>query len=47
MLGRDLAGLYGIETKQLQRVVRNKGRFPLDFMFELARERGGLFFIFF
>lgn len=36
MLDRDLAELYGIETKQLKRQVnRNLERFPKDFMFEL------------
>jgi hypothetical protein len=36
MLDSDLAELYGVETKQLKRqVMRNKGRFPKDFMFEL------------
>ena len=39
MLDRDLAGLYGVETKQLTRQVRrNIGRFPADFMFQLTRE---------
>ena len=39
MLDRDLAELYGIETKQLKRAVRrNVGRFPPDFMFELTSE---------
>ena len=39
MLDRDLAELYGVETKQLKRQVRrNMGRFPLDFMFELTNE---------
>lgn len=39
MLDRDLADLYGVETKQLKRqVVRNIERFPEDFMFELAKE---------
>ena len=39
MLDRDLAGLYGVETKQLTRQVRrNIGRFPEDFMFQLTRE---------
>ena len=34
MLDRDLAELYGVETKQLKRQVRrNSGRFPEDFMF--------------
>ncbi len=37
MLDRDLAELYGVETKQLKRAVRrNIDRFPADFMFELA-----------
>lgn len=36
MLDRDLASLYGVETKQLKRQVkRNIERFPSDFMFEL------------
>ncbi|MEO6304930.1 MAG: ORF6N domain-containing protein [Bacteroidia bacterium] len=39
MLDRDLAALYGVETKQLKRqVVRNIDRFPEDFMFELNKE---------
>ncbi|MCB0768863.1 MAG: ORF6N domain-containing protein [Flavobacteriales bacterium] len=39
MLDRDLAELYGVETKQLKRQVRrNIGRFPEDFMFELTKE---------
>ncbi len=39
MLDRDLADLYGVETKQLKRVVRrNIARFPRDFMFELTKE---------
>jgi hypothetical protein len=39
MLDRDLAELYGVETKQLKRQVRrNLGRFPEDFMFELTKE---------
>ncbi|HCJ66048.1 MAG TPA: DNA-binding protein, partial [Elusimicrobia bacterium] len=34
MLDRDLAELYGVETKQLKRQVRrNVERFPEDFMF--------------
>lgn len=37
MLDRDLAELYGVETKQLKRAVRrNIDRFPSDFMFELT-----------
>jgi hypothetical protein len=39
MLDRDLAVLYGVETKHLKRQVRrNNGRFPEDFMFELTKE---------
>ena len=37
MLDRDLAILYGIETKVLNRAVkRNMSRFPEDFMFQLT-----------
>jgi hypothetical protein len=37
MLDKDLAELYGVETKQLKRQVkRNIERFPDDFMFELT-----------
>ena len=39
MLDRDLAALYGVEVKQLNRQVkRNIERFPVDFMFQLSRE---------
>ena len=39
MMDRDLAELYGIETKQLKRAVRrNISRFSNDFMFELSPE---------
>ena len=39
LLGRTLAELYGVETKQLKRAVRrNIRRFPSDFMFELTKE---------
>ncbi|MDD2236212.1 MAG: ORF6N domain-containing protein [Kiritimatiellae bacterium] len=39
MLDRDLAVLYGVETRVLnQAVTRNLRRFPKDFMFELSRE---------
>ncbi len=39
MLDRDLAELYGVETKVLnQAVKRNNSRFPDDFMFELTME---------
>ena len=38
MLDRDLALLYGIETKRLkEQVKRNINRFPNDFMFELTK----------
>lgn len=37
MLDRDLAELYGVETKNLKRQVnRNRERFPEDFMFVLT-----------
>ena len=36
MIDRDLAELYGIETKRLNEAVkRNIERFPADFMFSL------------
>ena len=39
MLDRDLAVLYGVETKALNRAVkRNVQRFPSDFMFQLTAE---------
>lgn len=39
MLDRDLAELYGTETRSLNQAVRrNKDRFPPDFMIELTRE---------
>ena len=39
MLDRDLANLYGVEVKQLNRQVkRNIERFPSDFMFQLSKE---------
>lgn len=39
MLDRDLAELYGVETKYLKRQVkRNIERFPEDFMFEMTKE---------
>lgn len=37
MLDRDIADLYGVETKVLNQAVRrNKSRFPEDFMFQLG-----------
>ena len=39
MLDRDLAELYGVETKVLKQAVRrNMTRFPEDFMFEMTKE---------
>ena len=39
MLDRDLAELYGVETRTLNQAVRrNLDRFPPDFMFELTRD---------
>lgn len=39
MLDKDLAQLYGVETKALNRAVkRNLDRFPDDFMFQLSKE---------
>lgn len=38
MLDRDLAELYGVETKRLKEAVRrNKKRFPKDFMFAMTK----------
>jgi hypothetical protein len=39
MIDFDLAELYGVPTKRLnERVSRNKGRFPQDFMFRLTKQ---------
>ena len=39
LLDRDLAELYGVETRVLKQAVRrNRKRFPGDFMFELTKE---------
>lgn len=39
MLDRDIAELYGVETKVLKQAVRrNIERFPKDFMFQLTKE---------
>src|ERR1035441_1755656 len=41
MLDRDLADLYGVETRALNQAVnRNDDRFPDDFMFQLTLEEG-------
>lgn len=38
MIDADLAEIYGVTTKQLNRAVkRNKERFPEDFMFQLTK----------
>ena len=44
MIDRDLAELYGVETKYLNRQVkRNRSRFPAEFMFQLnQREKNEL-----
>ena len=40
MLDRDLAKLYGVETRVLNQAVRrNADRFPADFIFGLTRRR--------
>ena len=40
MLDRDLAVLYGVETKNLNKAVRrNLDRFPADFMFQLTLDK--------
>lgn len=42
MLDRDLATLYGVETRVLnQAVKRNADRFPDDFVFILSRDEIG------
>jgi hypothetical protein len=42
ILDSDLARLYGVETKALNRAVkRNADRFPSDFVFQLTREEAG------
>ncbi len=39
MLDRDLAELYGVETRVLKQAVkRNSKRFPQDFMFQMTKE---------
>jgi hypothetical protein len=44
MLDSDLAELYGVKTKELNKAVqRNKNRFPRDFMFRLTEKRAGGF----
>lgn len=39
MIDRDLAEMYGVETRKLKQAVkRNIERFPEDFMFEMTKE---------
>ena len=39
MIDRELAELYGVETRVLNQAVRrNKKRFPVDFMFQMTSE---------
>ena len=39
MIDKDLALLYGVETKRLNELVkRNVGRFPEEFIFQLTME---------
>src|SRR5438552_7932553 len=39
MLGSDLASIYGVETKALNRAVkRNRDRFPKDFVFRISED---------
>jgi phage regulator Rha-like protein len=39
ILDSDLAAIYGVETKALNRAVkRNRDRFPKDFMFQLSED---------
>jgi hypothetical protein len=39
MLDSDLASIYGVETKALNRAVkRNQDRFPKDFVFQLSED---------
>lgn len=39
MLDRDLAEMYGVETKRLnEQVKRNEKRFPSDFMFQMTEK---------
>src|SRR5437867_9474823 len=43
MLDSDLASIYGVETKALNRAVkRNRHRFPKDFVFQLTQDESEL-----
>ena len=42
MMDRDLAEMYGVETRRLnEQVKRNEMRFPNDFMFQLTEQELG------
>lgn len=44
MFDRDIAELYGVKTKELNKAVkRNIERFPEDFMFQLTKSESGIF----
>jgi len=44
MFDRDLAELYGVRTKELNKAVkRNENRFPADFMFQLNKQESEVF----
>lgn len=41
LLDRDLAALYGVQTRRLnEQVRRNRQRFPADFIFEVTADEG-------
>jgi phage regulator Rha-like protein len=43
MLDSDLASIYGVETKALNRAIkRNRDRFPKDFVFQLTQDESEL-----
>jgi len=45
LLDRDLAAMYGVQTRDLNKAVkRNIERFPADFMFQLSQEEFNLMF---
>ena len=45
LLDRDLAAMYGVQTRELNKAVkRNLERFPADFMFQLNQEEFNLMF---
>ena len=43
LLDRDVAALYGVETKRVNEAVRNNpDKFPLDYMFQLSAEESSV-----